>query len=118
MMPTDLKSVSVLRVRACSRRLTITFPVRVKRFAQSIGVISIAPIARIVRANTLSFSQREFVLAARVLGAEEANLRHALALARAICLHCQPALDAGPASLATTGAVSAAQTAARVLEAR
>jgi peptide/nickel transport system permease protein len=35
----------------------------------AIGVVSIAPVARLVRANTLVFSQREFVTAARSLGA-------------------------------------------------
>ncbi|HVT76293.1 MAG TPA: ABC transporter permease [Acidimicrobiales bacterium] len=35
----------------------------------AIAVISIAPIARIVRASTLTFAQREFVTAARTLGA-------------------------------------------------
>ena len=39
----------------------------------AIAVISIAPIARIVRASTLNFAQRDFVLAARTLGAS--NLR-------------------------------------------
>jgi peptide/nickel transport system permease protein len=35
----------------------------------AIGVVSIAPVARLVRANTLVYSQREFVTAARSLGA-------------------------------------------------
>jgi peptide/nickel transport system permease protein len=35
----------------------------------AIGVVSIAPVARLVRANTMVFSQREFVTAARSLGA-------------------------------------------------
>ena len=39
----------------------------------AIGIISIAPISRLARANTLAFSQREFVVAARGLGAR--NLR-------------------------------------------
>lgn len=39
----------------------------------AIGVVSIAPIARLVRANTLTFGEREFVVAARSLGAS--NLR-------------------------------------------
>lgn len=36
----------------------------------AIGFLSIAPIARIIRASTLTFAQREFVLAARTLGAK------------------------------------------------
>ena len=39
----------------------------------AIGVVSIAPIARMVRANTLTYADREFVVAARSLGA--GNLR-------------------------------------------
>ncbi len=37
--------------------------------ALAIGIVSIAPIARLVRASTLVFSEREFVLASRTLGA-------------------------------------------------
>jgi peptide/nickel transport system permease protein len=35
----------------------------------TIGVLSIAPLARVVRGSTIVYSQREFVLAARALGA-------------------------------------------------
>lgn len=35
----------------------------------AIGIVSIAPIARLVRASTLVYSQREFVTAARAIGA-------------------------------------------------
>jgi peptide/nickel transport system permease protein len=40
----------------------------------AIGILAIAPIARIIRANTLTFSQREFVLAARSLGAKNRRI--------------------------------------------
>lgn len=40
----------------------------------AIGVLSIPPIARIVRANTLTFAQREFVMAARTLGAKDSRI--------------------------------------------
>jgi peptide/nickel transport system permease protein len=40
----------------------------------AIGIVSIAPIARLVRASTLVFSQREFVAAARSLGASDARI--------------------------------------------
>jgi peptide/nickel transport system permease protein len=40
----------------------------------AIAVLSIAPIARIIRANTLTFAQREFVLAARTLGAKNRRI--------------------------------------------
>lgn len=39
-----------------------------------LALLSIAPIARIVRAQTLSISQREFVLAARSLGAKNGRV--------------------------------------------
>jgi peptide/nickel transport system permease protein len=40
----------------------------------AIGIISIAPICRLARANTLAFSQREFVTAARGLGAKDLRI--------------------------------------------
>jgi peptide/nickel transport system permease protein len=40
----------------------------------AIAVLSIGPIARIIRANTLTFAQREFVLAARTLGAKSRRI--------------------------------------------
>ena len=39
-----------------------------------LSLLSIAPLARIVRAQTLSLSQREFVLAARSLGAKDSRV--------------------------------------------
>jgi peptide/nickel transport system permease protein len=39
-----------------------------------LGLLSIAPLARIVRAQTLSISQREYVLAARSLGAKNSRV--------------------------------------------
>ena len=45
-----------------------------------IGMVSWTPVARVVRAETLSMSKRDFVLAARALGAHPARLiaRHVL----------------------------------------
>lgn len=40
----------------------------------AIAVLSVAPIARIIRASTLTYSQREFVLAARTLGAKSRRI--------------------------------------------
>ena len=40
----------------------------------AIAVISIAPIARIVRASTLTFAERDFVVAARTLGAKDGRV--------------------------------------------
>jgi len=39
-----------------------------------IGILAIAPVGRLARANTLVFGQREFVLAARALGAKNRSL--------------------------------------------
>lgn len=47
---------------------------RITTVTLAIGILSIAPIARIIRANTLTFSQREFVLAARTLGAKNRRI--------------------------------------------
>lgn len=41
----------------------------VANVVMAIAIVSIPPIARLVRANTLVFTQREFVLASRTLGA-------------------------------------------------
>jgi len=40
----------------------------------ALGIISIAPIARIIRASTLTFAEREFVTAARSLGAKDIRI--------------------------------------------
>ncbi|HEV7886762.1 MAG TPA: ABC transporter permease [Acidimicrobiales bacterium] len=40
----------------------------------AIAILSVAPIARVIRANTLTFAQREFVLAARTLGAKNRRI--------------------------------------------
>jgi len=40
----------------------------------TLGVLSVAPIARIIRANTIVYANREFVLAARALGARNRRI--------------------------------------------
>lgn len=40
----------------------------------AIGIVAIPPLARLVRANTLVYGQREFVLAARTLGARNSRI--------------------------------------------
>jgi peptide/nickel transport system permease protein len=40
----------------------------------TLGILSVAPIARIIRANTLVYANREFVLAARALGARNRRI--------------------------------------------
>jgi peptide/nickel transport system permease protein len=46
----------------------------VPTISMAIGVIAIPGLARLVRANTLSFREREFVLAARTLGASHGRI--------------------------------------------
>ncbi|MGQ0823445.1 MAG: ABC transporter permease [Actinomycetota bacterium] len=53
----------------------VTFVGReMKDIVLTLAILSIAPIARLARANTLQWSQREFVQAARVLGARDRTL--------------------------------------------
>lgn len=40
----------------------------------SIGILSIAPIGRLARAQTLVFAERDFVIAARILGAKDSRI--------------------------------------------
>ena len=40
----------------------------------ALGILSIAPLARVIRANTITYSNREFVLAARALGAKDGRI--------------------------------------------
>jgi peptide/nickel transport system permease protein len=40
----------------------------------AIGIVAVPAIARLVRANTLTFREREFVLASRTLGASHARI--------------------------------------------
>lgn len=40
----------------------------------AIGVLAVAPIARVIRASTLTFAEREFVTAARALGAKNGRI--------------------------------------------
>lgn len=61
----DVLSMSNSSFSWLTRTYSITFV---------LGLLSIAPIARIVRAQTLSLSQREFVLAARSLGAKNSRV--------------------------------------------
>jgi len=46
----------------------------IPHIALAIGIISIPQIARLVRANTMTFREREFVLAARTLGATNSRI--------------------------------------------
>ncbi len=52
----------------------VTYFRRVMVVTLAIGLVSIPTLGRITRANTLAWSQREFVLAARVLGGKSARI--------------------------------------------
>jgi peptide/nickel transport system permease protein len=52
----------------------VTYAKRVSVVLLSVGIASIPPLARIARANTLAWSEREFVLAARLQGAKNRRI--------------------------------------------
>jgi peptide/nickel transport system permease protein len=54
--------------------ITFTDSHTVVTVSLAIGIVSIAPIARLVRASTLVFTEREFVLASRTLGASNKRI--------------------------------------------
>jgi peptide/nickel transport system permease protein len=58
--------LAILMTSLLSRSLTT--------IALVIGVLAIAPVGRVARANTIAFSDREFVLAARTLGAKNPRI--------------------------------------------
>ncbi len=65
-----IASVLVFRFDDLKARYSwLGWATRVWQITLVLGLVSIAPLARIVRAQTLSSSQREFVLAARSIGA-------------------------------------------------
>lgn len=45
-----------------------------RTIALTLGILSIAPVGRVARATTISFAEREFVLAARTLGAKNGRI--------------------------------------------
>lgn len=45
-----------------------------RTIAITLGILSIAPVGRVARATTISFAEREFVLAARTLGAKNSRI--------------------------------------------
>jgi peptide/nickel transport system permease protein len=54
--------------------VTFTDSKTVPIISLAIGIVGIPPLARLVRANTLVYSQREFVMAARTLGAKNSRI--------------------------------------------
>ncbi len=54
--------------------IVTTFGRDAKNIVLALGVLAIPPLSRLVRANTLVYTQREFVLAARSLGAKSGRV--------------------------------------------
>ncbi len=54
--------------------ITFTDSKDIAHISLAIGIVAVPSIARLVRANTLSFREREFVLASRTLGASHARV--------------------------------------------
>jgi peptide/nickel transport system permease protein len=54
--------------------VTFTDQKTVPIISLAIGIVGIPPLARLVRANTLVYSQREFVMAARTVGAKSSRI--------------------------------------------
>ena len=54
--------------------ITFTDAHDVPHISLAIGIVAVPAIARLVRANTLTFREREFVLASRTLGASHARI--------------------------------------------
>ncbi len=52
----------------------VSYPTALRNVIIALSILSIAPFARIVRASTLVYAEREFVLAARALGANNRRI--------------------------------------------
>ena len=72
----------------------------------AIGILSIAPIARIVRGSTIVFAQREFVLAAHLLGAKRWRIIRREVLANVIPAGVSFALVSVAVAIVAEGALS------------
>jgi peptide/nickel transport system permease protein len=72
--PALLLAIAIITFTEGRNLLWVQLGHSVPTIAFAIGIVSIAPIARLVRASTLTFSEREFVLAARTLGASNRRI--------------------------------------------
>lgn len=72
----------------------------------AIGVLSIAPLARVVRANTISFARREFVQAAQVIGVKQRRIMMRDILPNVAPTALSVALVAVPGAILAEGALS------------
>lgn len=72
----------------------------------AIGIVSMGPLAIVVRGNTIRFSQREFVMAARMLGAKNGRIIRRDILANVIPSGLALGLVAVPVAIVAEGALS------------
>ncbi|HEX5267316.1 MAG TPA: ABC transporter permease [Acidimicrobiales bacterium] len=72
----------------------------------TIGVLSIGPLAIVVRGNTLRFAQREFVMAARLLGAKNGRIIFREILANVVPSAIALGLVSVPVAIVAEGALS------------
>lgn len=72
----------------------------------AIGIVSMGPLAIVVRGNTIRFSQREFVMAARMLGAKNGRIIRRDILANVIPAGLALGLVAVPVAIVAEGALS------------
>jgi peptide/nickel transport system permease protein len=72
----------------------------------AIGIVSVGPLAIVVRGNTIRFAQREFVVAARMLGAKNGRIIYKDILANVIPSALALGLVAVPVAIVAEGALS------------
>jgi peptide/nickel transport system permease protein len=72
----------------------------------AIGVLSIAPLARVVRANTIGYARREFVQAAQVLGVRQRRIIFREIVPNVLPTALSVALVTVPAAILAEGALS------------
>ena len=72
----------------------------------AIGIVSIGPLAIVVRGNTIRFAQREFVMAARMLGAKNGRIIYREILANVVPSGLALGLVSVPVAVVAEGALS------------
>lgn len=72
----------------------------------AIGVLAVAPLTIVVRGNTIRYAEREFVLAARMLGAKNGRILYRHILANILPAAISLGLVAVPVAIVAEGALS------------
>lgn len=72
----------------------------------AIGILSVAPLTLVVRGNTIRYSEREFVMAARMLGAKNGRIIYRHILANVLPAAISLGLVAVPVAIVAEGALS------------